>query len=62
MLLNESNNGTASSNTTNFNPFGSLFGSGSFSSNSGEGNDTGLGSLTMVHLETALRVLLSHLI
>ncbi len=46
MFLNESNNGTASSNTTNFNPFGSLFGSGSFdgsSGNSSEGNDTGLG-------------------
>ncbi len=43
MFLNESNNGTASSNTTNFNPFGSLFGGSSSSSSSGEGNDTSLG-------------------
>jgi len=49
MFLNESNNGTASNDTTIFNPFEALFG-GSFggSSNSSgnigdEGNDTGLG-------------------
>ncbi len=40
MLLNESNNGTASSDTTIFNPFKVLFGG---SRSSGEGNDTSLG-------------------
>ena len=44
MFLNESNNGTASSDTTIFNPFEVLFGGSSSSSNSsGEGNDTSLG-------------------
>ena len=40
MLLNETNNGTASGDTTIFNPFEALFGGG----NRSEGNDTSLGS------------------
>ncbi len=44
MVLNESNNGTASNGTTIFNPFEALFGGvGSSSNSSGEGNDTGFG-------------------
>jgi hypothetical protein len=43
LFFNESNNGTASSNTTNFYPFGSLFSGSSSSNSSGEGNDTSLG-------------------
>ncbi len=44
MFLNESNNGTASNDTTIFNPFEALFGGvGSSSNSSGEGNDTGFG-------------------
>lgn len=39
MFLNESNNGTASNDTTIFNPFEALFGRSSI----GEGNHTGLG-------------------